>query len=279
MDHVNPWVDAAEMMRLAEALLASPLITPRAPADAGFGGEFVGYEPQTNDMRSSQQILQSGNLQIPITTEHSSLPAMRSEAKMSSDPLPSLPSPELANSSFQNRLATTNPQFNKPSESAITQHPWSISALPTQIHPPVPIAPPLQTAIPPVVVAPPASGASNSTLILERLVHFRAVLRQHFGTRGVFLLDQNGKAIFDDADHGKLYFMARSLAFASKNHPDEIGNVHVRVGSTTSLVVIPADTAVGKIVLGLVVDQAIPTEALPHILRALHAAVSSTQAH
>jgi hypothetical protein len=137
----------------------------------------------------------------------------------------------------------------------------------------------IAAAAPPLAMIPPTIATPSPSLLFERLGHFRAILRQHFGVRGVFLLDQHGKAIFDDSDHGKLYFMARSLAFATKTHRDEIGNVHVRVGSTTSLVVIPADTAAGKIVLGLVVYHAIPPEALPHIVTALHAAVSSPQAH
>ncbi len=43
MDPVYPWLDAAEVARLAKRLL-SP-VSPPLPGDAGFGEEFEGYEP------------------------------------------------------------------------------------------------------------------------------------------------------------------------------------------------------------------------------------------
>jgi hypothetical protein len=271
MDHVNPWVDAAEMMRLAEALLAPPLAPPRAPEDAGFGGEFVGYvspaitlESHLLEFPSSQQHSSNDPILTPDVIGHSPVATIQSEAKMFTDPLPSAVPPAHSPSSFEKNLAPPH-LYGSNTDQAIPVHPWPSSSSPVPITPPVPIANPI-----------PATPAPAPTL--ERLVHFRAIMQQHFGTKGLFILDKDGNAIFDDADHGKLYFMARSLALASKNQQDDIGNVHVRVGSTTTLVVIPAETLLGKIVLGFLVDHAIPRQALPHIVRALHSAISPTQA-
>lgn len=44
MDTLQPWVDAAEIRRLAESLMSVPARTALATEDAGFAGDFVGFE-------------------------------------------------------------------------------------------------------------------------------------------------------------------------------------------------------------------------------------------
>lgn len=43
MDPLQPWVDAQEMRRLAEALMTAPARALEAAEDAGFSGDFVGF--------------------------------------------------------------------------------------------------------------------------------------------------------------------------------------------------------------------------------------------
>jgi len=71
--------------------------------------------------------------------------------------------------------------------------------------------------------------------------------------------------------------MARGLATAPKKHNAGPGNFHVKVGSTTMLEVIPVDTVFGRIVLGLLVEKALSSEAIIHIIQALKSAVAPPQ--
>ena len=64
---------------------------------------------------------------------------------------------------------------------------------------------------------------------------------------------------------------------ARKKSNGGLGNVHVKVGSTNMLEVIPVDTAYGRIVLGLLVEKALSSEAIIHIIQALKSAVAPPQ--
>lgn len=44
MDTLQPWIDAAEIRRLAESLMTVPARSALPPEDAGFAGDFVGFE-------------------------------------------------------------------------------------------------------------------------------------------------------------------------------------------------------------------------------------------
>lgn len=106
---------------------------------------------------------------------------------------------------------------------------------------------------------------------------FRDGLHAQFGAKGVFILDKEGSVIFDESDHSRLHFMARSLAMAAKKSNDGPGNVHVKVGSTTMLEVIPVDTVFGRMVLGLLVENPLSSEAVIRIIQALQGAVAPPQ--
>lgn len=121
---------------------------------------------------------------------------------------------------------------------------------------PVPVSPVL-AASSPVTVPPPVEVIAPKSEVrgpfLDRVSRFRDWLRHHFQATGVFLLDREGAVIFDESGHGKLHFLARSLALASRRPGGAPSNVHVKVGATATLEVIPVDTPYGCIVLGAVV--------------------------
>lgn len=71
--------------------------------------------------------------------------------------------------------------------------------------------------------------------------------------------------IFDESGHGRLHFMARNLAIASRGS----GNIHVKIGPSAILEVIPCETPYGRIVLGALLPDALPSEHIQTITEVL----------
>jgi hypothetical protein len=140
---------------------------------------------------------------------------------------------------------------------------------------------------PPSTASPtPASPAPASTLLsfpetaepaapvvrapfLGRINRFRDWMHQNFGASEIFILDREGLVIFDESHHGRLHFLARSLALASSRPGASTGNVHVKIGSDTTFEVIPVNTPYGWLVLGAIVPEALGQPAVTAVMRAL----------
>lgn len=116
---------------------------------------------------------------------------------------------------------------------------------------------------------PPVSTVTARGPFLERILRFRSWMIREFDTRGLFILDRDGSVIFDDGAHGKIHFLARSLAQASRKPGGSAGNVHVKVGAEAILEVIPLDTPYGWMVLGAVVPNALSPAAIAIVIDAL----------
>lgn len=207
MDVVHPWLDPVEVRRLAERLLA-PVREQAVPIqDAGFGEQFVGYEP-----------------------------------------------------------SAATPQPRPPTPSPVV--PVAVVA------PPVVVPPEPET----IVVEAPAPRNDGRGPFLDRMARFRDWLNRNFQAVGVFLLDREGAVIFDESGHGKLHFLARSLAVASRRPGGMPGNVHVKVGASATLEVIPVDTPYGCLVLGAVVPAPLEPDAIADVMNALKLVASPPQA-
>ncbi len=115
-----------------------------------------------------------------------------------------------------------------------------------------------KTAFSPV----PPGLAPSKTRFLERIEIFRNWLTKNFQATDIFILDREGKVIFDESGHGRLHFMARNLALASRHSEAGSGNVHVKIGPDSILEVIPCETPYGRIVLGALVPESLPA---PHV--------------
>lgn len=72
---------------------------------------------------------------------------------------------------------------------------------------------------------------------------------------GLFLLSQDGTMIFDSGDHARYHFMARSLAQAAQRQQQ--AHVQMKISATDLLEVIPANTAIGPLVVGLIMNQSL----------------------
>jgi len=109
---------------------------------------------------------------------------------------------------------------------------------------------------------------------LEKIRRLSDWMGREYGAAGVFILDREGAVIFDDGTHGRLHFLARSLALASRRPGSTPGNVHVKIGAGTTLEVIPVETPYGCLVLGAVVSTSLSTESVQSVMAALSAIAS-----
>lgn len=174
---------------------------------------------------------------------------------------------------FEGFAAATSPP-PKPAPASVAAAP--VVAEPSRHEPvaappvvPVPAVPPPEPSAP----LPPAPAQEAATTargpFLERIIRFRSWMVSQFGTRGLFILDRDGAVIFDDGSHGKLHFLARSLAKSVRRPGGDPGNVHVKVGAEVILEVIPLDSPYGWLVLGTVVPNALSPPAVAAIVTAL----------
>lgn len=125
------------------------------------------------------------------------------------------------------------------------------------------------TELPAVVEPVPPSTSTARGPFLDRIRHFRDWLGQEFSAAGVFIIDREGSVIFDESELGRLHFLARSLALASRRPGSSAANVHVKIGAGTTLEVIPVETAYGCMVLGALVPEALSPAAVNKVMVAL----------
>ena len=241
MDPINPWLDPAEVRRLAERLMR-PVRDPALHCgDAGFGDAFVGFagpKPQ-------------GQPTAARTAPDTPPPPLSAAAA----PPPSAPPP-----------AAPPIEVRPPAP-----HPAEIPARPVSS---VPATDHEVKRLQPAAVIPggPSRAQELSSLrgpFLDRIHRFRDWMEHHFHSTGLFILDRDGAVIYDAGNHGRLHFLARSLALASRRQGASGGNVHVKIGAGATLEVIPVDTPYGCLVLGAVVPEALQPSAVAAVMDAL----------
>lgn len=133
---------------------------------------------------------------------------------------------------------------------------------------PAPAPAPAPPDVPPPL--PPAQQQTSARgPFLGRIQAFRQWMQTNFGASGLFILDREGAVIFDEGSHGRLHFLARSLAMASRRPGSSTRNVHVKIGAGATLEVIPVDTPFGCLVLGAVVPEALDAGAVSTVMDAL----------
>lgn len=160
-------------------------------------------------------------------------------------------------------LAEPAPVRTAPVVAPAPPAPYSSPAVPDAV--PAIAAPPV---VPAVAPAPEPQNPARGPF-LDRIGRFRDWLHHHFKASGVFILDREGFVIFDESGHGKLHFLARSLALTSRRPGNPAGNVHVKIGTAATLEVIPVETPYGWLVLGAVLPEPLPPAAIAVIIEAL----------
>jgi hypothetical protein len=120
----------------------------------------------------------------------------------------------------------------------------------------------------PAPKSPESLASSARGPFLERIRRFSDWMKHQFAASGVFILDREGSVIFDESNHSRLHFLARSLALASRRQGSST-NVHVKIGAGATLEVIPVETAYGCLVLGAVLPESMPPDAVTVVIDAL----------
>ncbi len=173
------------------------------------------------------------------------------------------------------RLSAADPGFNSSFVGFMTPE-VAVEAAPIVERKLATTSPPLQTArlvtertqaAAPVIITAqqPPPAVPSRTRFLERIHIFRDWLAKNFHATDIFILDREGKVIFDESGHGRLHFMARNLALTSRGS----SNIHVKIGPVSILEVIPCETPYGRIVLGAIVPEALPADHVQTITEVL----------
>ncbi len=85
----------------------------------------------------------------------------------------------------------------------------------------------------------------------------------------MFILDRQGEVIYDESHHGRLHFLARSLALAPRRPGSFAGYVHIKIRAGATLEVIPVETPNGYLILGAVVPGALSPAAVTAVMEAM----------
>lgn len=252
MDPIYPWLDPVEVRRLADRLMRPERQAAVAPVDAGFDDGFVGF---TGTQPFSAPAPQQPQPQPPRQPEPQvvtppPLPPRASEEARVFQPAAPVEEPSPA----------PEPVFQSPPEPVF-------HAAPEPAAPPMPEPEPA----PAIIGAPPAEESQVTARgpFLDRITRFRDWMRHNFSATGIFILDRDGAVIFDESSHGRLHFLARSLALASRKPGSSGGNVHVKIGAGATLEVIPVETTYGWLVLGAVVPDSLPPHSIAAVTEAL----------
>ncbi len=93
---------------------------------------------------------------------------------------------------------------------------------------------------------------------LSRLQQFSAIIRRDLDAQAMFLIDNEGQILLDEVENPKLIQVARTLANASYRASLQtagvaaVGNLHVKIGASATLEVIPVESRYGLLVLGAI---------------------------
>lgn len=242
MDPIYPWLDPVEVRRLADRLMRPERQSTVAPVDAGFDDGFVGF---TGTQPFSTPAPQQQVAPPPLP------PRATEEARVFQPAPPVEEPPPALEPAFQ---AAPEPVYQTAPEPA-----------------PTPAPEPEPAPAPAIVHAPPAEENQVTARgpFLDRITRFRDWMRHNFSATGIFILDRDGAVIFDESSHGRLHFLARSLALASRKPGSSGGNVHVKIGAGATLEVIPVETTYGWLVLGAVVPDSLPPHSIAAVTEAL----------
>jgi hypothetical protein len=116
---------------------------------------------------------------------------------------------------------------------------------------------------------PPRVEVAEVEPLHEPIRQFRDWMQQQFSATDIFVLDHEGEVVFDESRHGRLHFLARSVALAARRVGAFRGNVHVQISAGAFLEIIPVKSAHGDRVLGAVVPAPFDSATRAVVLDAL----------
>lgn len=277
MDPLQPWLDAKEVRRLAEGLLAAPPEVEEAAVDAAYGQVFEGFAGEGGapdvtklDLKPKDQLVATE----PIAKAQTPVPVQPEKPKSIR------PSPEAAVdspfrvSSNQERCETDVIAIKargKDDAAEVYQLPSSDSEVADKAS--------SSTAVP----NEPIRKLNAKGPFLSRIRQFSQVIREDLGAKAMFLIDVNGQILLDEVENPKLIQVARTLANASQRANRQsagaaaVGNLHVKIGASSTLEVIPVDSRYGLLILGVVFPGPIGAVRVMQVADELHRTIEPTQ--
>lgn len=126
-----------------------------------------------------------------------------------------------------------------------------------------------EAEVPTQTIRPVPAPIFAETSLPDKIQQLRNWMRQHFAATDLFILDRDGAVIFDESKHGRLHFLARSLALTSHRAGASVGNVHLKIAADTIVEIIPADTTHGWLVLGALVSKPLSANSITAVIAEL----------
>lgn len=280
MDPLQPWLDAKEVRRLAEGLLAPPPEVEESAVDAAYGEVFEGFASK-GDAGAAAGVHQAPQ---PVTTfEHQKTTAPREvqDAAKSEAPEkksePAAPAALKTDSPFQ---ISADQNHLETDVIAAKRDAQADNEVPGHEKVPEKTA----TSPSPDAKSAPVSGQENDEELelkprgpfLSRISQFSQIIRRDMGARAMFLIDVNGQILFDEVENPKLIQVARTLANASQRANRQsagaaaVGNLHVKIGASSTLEVIPVDSRYGLLILGVIFSGPIGALRVMQVADELH---------
>ncbi len=275
---------------MAESLMAPPPEVDPTVVDAGYGDDFEGFANTTSEVETQvptpqeqpkQPVEESPLAQAQRVAEGSGMlrQTAHQPGPVMPEQTPAPASPPISSEPPSSAMPTDSPFQVSTHQDLTDDAPMAQQVSPP--NPPEPAVEPVQVPVhqAPVETPPPAaapsfgrgvfsdagSGGSRGPF-LDRLSRFSAAVRQHFGARAMFLIDNDGQVILDEVENPKLIQVARTLANASYTAHRQsagsaaVGNLHVKIGANSTLEVVPIQSRYGLLVLGVIFAAPIGAE-------------------
>lgn len=331
MDPIQSWLDAKEVRRMAESLMAPAPEVDQAALDAGYGDDFEGFaaakeveltkqdpeptatvpplaaqpfqsdiveeqnqpdasQPQDQGVGTTARIVVShaladakrlaegsGMLTTPLTSPDRDKALSVTDAALN----PSTVVPPAEPPAVENEVDAAS-QMVSPFQLSEDQSPDADLPIARQVSPPplgaasggvqvgvetvvntpsgisVEQENPAKASLPTGPTKPAAVSGGARGPFLTRLKKFSALLRERTGAKAMFLIDNEGQILIDEVGNAKLIQVARTLANASHTATRQtagaadVGNLHVKIGASATLEVIPCRSRYGLLILGVV---------------------------
>ncbi len=256
MDPLQPWLDAKEVRRLAEGLLAPPPEVEEAAVDAAYGEVFEGFaggdDTPTLAKPSEATVVDSPDKQ---EVQPAPQPLHKTEAKTEAETEDKAEDKAVDEGSIDDALPqqadTPNIEVTSPSEVA-EESAQTVEPIAAQVDSPFHISANQNHSAADVMaakfdsqedkttnataseisvsasdnidVASPSPVDSDEPIrkldargpFLSRIRQFSQVVREDLGAKAMFLIDVNGQILLDEVENAKLIQVARTLANASQ---------------------------------------------------------------
>jgi len=309
MDPLQPWLDAKEVRRLAEGLLAPPPEVEEAAVDAAYGEVFEGFagdddtpalakpseaavvdSPDKQEVQSAPQPLHKAedkavdegsiddalpqqadtpNIEVTSPSEVAEEPARTVEPIAAQVDSPFHISANQNHSAADVMAAKFDSEEDKTTKATASK--ISVSGSDN-----IDVA-----SLPPVDSDEPIRKLKARGPFLSRIRQFSQVVREDLGAKAMFLIDVNGQILLDEVENAKLIQVARTLANASQRANRQsagaaaVGNLHVKIGANSTLEVIPVDSRYGLLILGVIFPGPIGAVRVMQVADELHRTIES----